>query len=199
MTRHIQFGILILALAFLPGVCGAADAKSEFSAADLKRMGTFLSNFTEIGFTDFDAKEITNENDPADMIRFGVWHNYLNNFKSRISRCQVKNCQWGSLTIDGRYVKESVKKYFDHDIKKMPSITESDPPYYYDGQRYHFEGADGEAVYYARVDEAKRDNSGRIIMRGELYNADDPDDKPGKFEATAKPHIHDGKDTWGTI
>jgi hypothetical protein len=176
-----------------------AEAKPDFSAADMKKMSTFLSNFTELGFMDFDAKEITNEEDPADMVRFGIWHNYVNYYKSRISRSKDKNDQWGSLVIDGKYVKESVKKYFGYDMKKLPSVTESDPPYYYDGKLYHFEGADGEAVYYARVDSASKNSSGQIVMTGELYNAEDKDDKPGKFEAFAKPYKYGGKDTWAIV
>jgi len=77
----------------------ASGSKKGFSAAELKRMSTFLSNFTELGFMDFDAEVLTNEDDPADMIRFGIWHNYINNYKSRIARCKKKNCEWGSLCI----------------------------------------------------------------------------------------------------
>ena len=169
------------------------------TAAELKLMSTFLSNFTELGFMNFDAKELTNEDDPADMIRFGIWHNYINNFRSRIKNCNVKGCEHGSLTIEGKFVTESVKKYFDVNYTKLASVTESDPPYYYDGNLYHFEGADGEAVYYARVDKADNNSSGRIVMTGEIYNAEDKDDKPGKFEAVAKPYKYGGRDTWAII
>jgi hypothetical protein len=184
----------------------AARGEAAYSAADLKLMSTFLSNFTELGFTDFDLKtegsdELLHMGAPdaaPDLIRFGVWHNYMNNYKSRISPCKVKDCEWGSLTIDGKHVAESVKKYFGIDFKPV-SVTESDPPYYYDGKMYHFEGADGEAVYYARVSEASKEASGNIRMTGELYNADDESDKPGKFEAVAKPYKYDGKNTWSIV
>ncbi len=177
----------------------ASGSKKGFSAAELKRMSTFLSNFTELGFMDFDAEVLTNEDDPADMIRFGIWHNYINNYKSRIARCKKKGCEWGSLVIEGKYVTESIKKYFGVDYKKLASVTESDQPFYYDGTYYHFEGADGEAVYYARVDEAVRDSEGRIVMRGEIYNAEDKNDILGKFTALAKPHTFGGKDTWAIL
>lgn len=177
----------------------ASGSKKGFSAAELKRMSTFLSNFTELGFMDFDAEVLTNEDDPADMIRFGIWHNYINNYKSRIARCKKKDCEWGSLVIEGKYVTESIKKYFGVDYKKLASVTESDQPFYYDGTYYHFEGADGEAVYYARVDEAVRDSEGRIVMRGEIYNAEDKNDILGKFTALAKPHKFNGKDTWAIL
>ena len=196
MKRTILCLIIVLLLA---SSAFAASAEKKFNASELKLMSTFLSNFTELWFMNFDAKEITNENDPGDMIRFGVWHNYINNYKSRIAQCKDKNCKHGSLTIDGKHVKESVNKYFDYDIKKLPSVTESDPPYYYDGKLYHFNGADGEAVFYARVDNAVQNSSGQIVMTGELYNADDKDEKLGKFKAVAKPYKYSGKNTWSII
>jgi len=192
---------ILLVCSILVFTCGAAFAAADkgFSSADLKKMSTFLSNFTELGFMNFDAKELTNEKDPADMIRFGIWHNYVNNYKSRIAQCKKKNCEWGSLVIEGKYVTETIKKYFDVDYKKLASVTESDPPYFFDGKLYHFEGADGEAAYFARVDEAEKNPKGQIVMRGEIYNAEDENDLLGSFEALAKPHKFGGKDTWAIL
>ena len=174
-------------------------AQKEFSSAELKKMSTFLSNFTELGFMDFEAKAITNPDDPADMIRFGIWHNYRNNYDSRIIPCNLKNCEHGSLMIDGKYVTESIKKYFGFEYNKLVSVMESDPPYYYDGKYYHFEGADGEATYFASVKEAVADASGQVVMRGELYNAEDETEILGTFEAVAKPHVFVGKNVWAII
>lgn len=197
-----KFFAMLLVLTLLVCACGiasAAGAQKGYSSADLKKMSTFLSNFTELGFMNFNAKELTDEANPADMIRFGIWHNYVNNFKSRISQCKTKDCKWGSLVIEGKYVTETIKKFFDVDYKKLASVTESDPPYFFDGKLYHFEGADGEAVYFARVDEAEKNDKGQIVMRGEIYNADDEKDILGTFEAVAKPHKFGGKDTWAII
>lgn len=196
MKKTVMFLTVLSLFAFS---CAAFGGAKGFSAAELKKMSTFLSNFTELGFMDFDAEVLTNEDDPADMIRFGIWHNYINNYKSRIARCKKKDCEWGSLVIEGKYVTESIKKYFGVDYKKLASVTESDLPFYYDGTYYHFEGADGEAVYYARVDEAVRDSEGRIVMRGEIYNTEDKNDILGKFTALAKPHKFNGKDTWAIL
>lgn len=171
-------------------------ARLRPDAAQLKLMSTFLSNFTELGFLNFETKELSADNSP-DLIRFGVWHNYVNNYQSRIKNCRIKDCQWGTLTIDGPKVAESVKKYFGLDVKLI-SVTESDPPYYYDGKLYHFAGADGEDVYHARVTEVFEE-SGRIRMTGEVYNADDETDKLGQFEALAKSHQYGGKDTWAIL
>jgi hypothetical protein len=199
MKRFFEVLCVSTALFAILFSAGLGEAAQGYSASDMKKMSTFLSNFTELGFMDFDAKELTNEDNPADMVRFGIWHNYVNNYKSRVSQCKIKNCEWGSLVMDGKFVNESVKKYFAYDMKKLPSITESDPPYHYDGKLYHFDGADGEAVYYARVKEASKNDSGQIIMTGELYNADDESDIRGIFEAAAKPYKYGGKNTWAII
>ena len=190
--------LLLLAAAstFAPAAWGTAKG---FSAAELKKMSTFLSNFTEIGYMNFSAEDFLNGDDPADIIHFGIRHNYINNFKSRIALCKNRNCEWGALVIHGKYVKESIKKYFGADYRNLVSVTDRDLPYYYDGTYYHFDGADGEAVYYARVDEAVRDFDGMIVMRGEIYNYADKKDILGKFKALAKPHKYGGRNTWAIL
>ena len=75
---------------------------------------------------------------------------------------------------------------------------ESTPSYYFDGKLYHFEGADGEAVYYAEVKEASLED-GVVRMSGELYNAEDKKDRLGTFQAVAKPYKWKGKDTWAIL
>lgn len=193
------FTVLLLCT-LLVFTCAAFAAKDEgYSSADLKKMSAFLSNFTELGFMSFDAKELTNEDDPADMIRFAIQHNDVHNYKSRIAQCKKKNCEWGSLVIEGKYVTETIKKFFDVDYKKLASVPESDPPYFFDGKLYHFDGADGEPAYYARVDEAEKNSEGQIVMRGVIYNAEDESDLLGSFEALAKPHKFGGKDTWAIL
>ncbi len=195
--------VFVLCLAL--GLCFALRATdsqaADFTPAQLKKMSTFVSNFTELGFMNFDLKKDGNDDvlhlgDPssADLIRFGIWHNYLNNYENRIRPCPVKDCEHGSLVIDAKSVAESVKKYFDIDLTHR-SVDQSDPPYYFDGKLYHFEGADGEAVYHAEVKQAMQED-GVIRMTGDMYNADDREDRPWTFEATARPCRRDGKKTW---
>ena len=185
----------------------AAKAAKAPSAQELKLMSTFLSNFTELGFFDFDVKKSEGGDDGVlhlggdpsdpDLIRFGIRHNYVNNFKTRIKKCSTKNCKHGSLTIDAKFVAEAVKKYFDINLKHR-SVEDSDPPYHFDGKLYHFEGADGEATYYAQVKQATRE--GNVVrMTGDIYNADDEEDRPYTFEAAAKPYKWGGKDTWAIL
>ena len=200
--------VLLICLAL--GLCSVqnpAEAAQEagFSQAQLERMSTFLSNFTELGFMNFDLEKSGDDDvlhlggDPSDpdLIRFGIWHNYLNNYQSRIRQCPVKDCEHGSLVIDAKAVAESVKKYFNIDLTHR-SVDQSDPPYYFDGKLYHFEGADGEAVYHAEVKQALQED-GIIRMTGDIYNADNREDRPCTFEATARPCRWDGKDTWAIL
>ena len=191
----------VLAVVFICACCALAAP----DAATLKRMSTFVSNFTEQGFFDFDLEKSTGDDalhfggDPSspDLIRFGIMHNYINNFKSRVRNCAKKNCPDGALVIEAKYVAESVKKYFDIDLKHR-SVVDSDPPYRYDGKLYHFDGADGETVYYAEVKKATTEN-GVVRMTGDIYNAEDKTDRPWTFEALAKPCKWKGLDTWSIL
>ena len=182
----------------------SAKPAQPSQAQQIKLMSTFLSNFTELGFYDFDVRKSGDDDalhlggDPShpDLIRFGIWHNYVNNFKTRIKPCPKKNCEHGSLTIDAKFVAESVKKYFDIDLKHR--TVEGGTPYHFDGKLYHFEGADGEAVYHAEVKQVTR-KGGVVRMTGDIYNTEDKDDRPYTFEATAKPYKWNGKDTWAIL
>ncbi|MBR4741594.1 MAG: hypothetical protein IK079_01680 [Desulfovibrio sp.] len=74
----------------------------------------------------------------------------------------------------------------------------SDPPYHFDGTHYHFEGADGETVYYAEVQKATQEGD-VIRMTGDIYNAEDKKDRPYTFEAFAKPCTWNGKKSWAIL
>jgi hypothetical protein len=215
MKRKIESALIVLLVVLCAGAAFAAETKIQPKAEELKRMSTFLSNFTEQGFLNFDIEasgsdellHMTEAGSESDLIRFGIMHNFINNYKSRISQCKTKNCEYGSLVIDGKYVVESVKKYFDLDLKNQ-SVTESDPPYFYDGKLYHFEGAAGEANYYANVKEVFKVDDKTLRMTGTVYDNEamfnakskKPDDfTVGTFKATAKLYKFGGKDTWAIL
>ena len=157
---------------------------------EMKRMGVFLSNFTELGMYDVDAEDISD----AELVHFGIWHNYVNNYRTRIEDCpDGEGCPYGWKVIRSSHVAGSVKKYFDLELGHV-SIEGG----HYDGRYYHFMPADGEIPYYADVQEVSQ--RGRVItMRGELYSSEDRDDRPATFTATVKPYRYGGKDTWAII
>ena len=184
----------------------AAQDAGAFSPAELKLMSTFVSNFTEVRFPNFDMKKSGDADtlhlgdDPSNpaLVYFGIWHNYINNYKSRIKPCAEKDCTHGQLVMDAKFAAESVKKYFDIELKHR-SVPRTDDrlPCHFDGTRYHFDGADGELVSYAKVTRAVRE--GDIIrMSGDLYQ-EDTNDIVGSFVVTAKPHKWNGKDTWAIL
>ena len=95
-------GFVAFSLASRTAAASDADAGKRVTpnAAELKKMNVFLSNFTEQGFTNFDVKaggddellHMGGKGAAPDLIRFGIQHNYLNNYKSRIAPCPTKGC-----------------------------------------------------------------------------------------------------------
>ncbi len=168
-----------------------AQAKS-FSAADLERMSIFISNFSELGMTHVTAEEV--KKTPHLYIGFGVWHNYVNNFRSRI--VPVPGNESGMVSIDVKYVQESLKKYFNITVEDWPSTQE----YTLKGKQYIFMGADGELRRHAKVTKAQvQPADGTLLMMGYYYNVEDASDVHGSFTAVTKPHQWQGKNTWALI
>lgn len=189
---------LCLAAVLLLGA-GSFCAAGEFSAAQMKKMGVFLSNFTELGLCDIDSRDFLDPQHPERMIRFGIWHNYVNNYKSRIRACAVRGCPWGGLTLDGAYVTESIRRYFGYMFTAHGDVQNDHIRCHYDGTRYHFDGADGEAVYHVRVKEAETGADGLVHMRGELYLLDDASQSGGVCTAAAQPAEWKGKPSWTLV
>ena len=73
--------VLIVMVVFSGAAFGA-------SSSELKRMSTFLSNFTELGMMNFYADDLSD----GELARFGIWHNYVNNYKTRVKYCPNENC-----------------------------------------------------------------------------------------------------------
>lgn len=176
--------VLVFLLIFVMAAFGA-------SSSELKKMSTFVSNFTEIGMDNFDATEISD----SELARFGIWHNWVNNFKMRIQPCTNKNCPYGSFVIDKKFVAESVKKFFNLEIEHQDA---PDNFGHYDGKKYyHFEGAAGEGIQ-ARVYKVEK-SDGLIIMSGETYYPDHEDIEGNTFIAIAEPYKYNGKNTWAIL
>ena len=170
------------ALIFTVILCSSSFGASK---SELKLMSVFVSNFIEVGMSNFDSDSLSN----SQLAHFGIWHNYRNNFNSRIRRCPDKNCPHGGLIIDKKYVAESVRKYFNRNIKHTGTKNE-----YFDGDFYHFDGADGDNQQ-ARVYEVSRED-GVIYMSGETYYPDNEDLEGQSFTAAARPYKYNGKNTW---
>jgi hypothetical protein len=182
-------------LLLFPVFCISASARDKPDAEDIKRMSTFLSNFTEATFFEItDVNSLTRD----ELVFFGIQHNYINNFKSRIKKCPVKNCEHGPFVIEEKWVKESLKKYFDIDFKDITGQDDPDSMMYYDGKLYHFREAEGGIVYYVQV-QSFFEEGGLLQVKGHLYNSEDKQDIPALLRAVVKPHTFGGKKTWALL
>ena len=178
--------------------CSFAASKNE-----MQKMSVFLSNFTEVGLFNFDIEnkypdddEIEEYQEPilhlgnpgnfSELVRFGIMHNFINNFKTRIKRAgEDEAAEYGTYKIEGKFVAESIKKYFGITIKNR-SISDTEPSYYYDGKSYYF-GAEGETkTYYAEVQGVTKRGQ-NLILAGDIYNKDNIQDRPAMFAAIVKP------------
>lgn len=176
----------------------APCAAGEFTPAQVKKMGVFLSNFTELGFYTVDHRDFLDPLHPETAIRFGIWHNYRNNFHSRIARCTA-SCPYGSLRVDGKYVTESIEKYLGFTFSGHQDVNSDFITCHYDGRAYHFEGADGENNAYVRIREAHKVSEGVIRLRGEMYNPDDPSETMGTCHAEITPSVWRNKPSWNLL
>lgn len=186
----------LLVVFLLCGVAGASDGGKEvqLGKAALSKMNLFLSNFTELGFDNITREGLSREK----LIHFGIWHNYLNNFKSRIVPCK-KDCKNGDLLIDGKFVAESIRKYFGIDFDAHGTV-EGEMRFFFDGKAYHFFGADGEAVYFAYTTKAYDVGGGRLRLEGILYNANVEDREPeADFVAEVETKKVGGKEATALI
>ena len=185
-----KYGILaVCVLALLSaGRLWAAPGEKE-----LKAMSVFVSNFTEQGIMDVVTEEMAQPDKYPDLVRFGIRHNYINNFKSRIEANKENAREHGDVRIKASWVEESVLKYFGLKIKADRSVEQVYPPYHFDGTSFHFQAADGEATWHAKVKKASSTQKGVWEISGEVYNADDPTDILGGFKAVIKESVWKNK------
>ncbi|MFP4979376.1 hypothetical protein ACE6ED_28595 [Paenibacillus sp. CN-4] len=175
-TRIGSWCLLMIMLfgAFVPAAEAAAQSKLNLSTAERGKLGLFLSNFSELQMTAWDSAKP----DTAALIRFGVWHNYLNNFDTAISSTKE-----GKLYISKDKVAASVNKYFKLPLTRHASTKE----YTFNGKGYVFDGADGEPVNYVRVHEVYKLQTGGYKVLGKLYNPDvEEAEEFGKVTATVR-------------
>ncbi len=187
MRKIRVIGACLLVLGLATGAWGAPSKK------ELQAMGLFLSNFTELGFTEIVTEEMARPENYPDLVRFGIMHNYVNNFKSRIEKNKEGAQGYGDFRIKASWVEESLRRYFGLEVAANKSVDASDPPYHFDGKYFHFWASDGEAPWYARVEKATSPQKGLWELSGVVYNADDPEELLGDFSAVIREGLWKGK------
>ena len=208
--------LLILRSAALFALFALIFSGAAFGASrkQMKSLSVFLSNFTEAGLFNFDIRAENSDDDDGllhlgmpenvtELVRFGIVHNLINNSKTRIRKCRIKNCESGSLTIERKYVAESVRKYFGLELDAMDlSVIDEDTSavFSYDGKLFHF-AADSfrdpgnDAVYYAEVQDV--DSGERYTaVSGYVYDSKRTTNERGTFSAMVIPSKWQGKDSW---
>ena len=111
--------LILLLLSAVPAHAADDWQMVTLRSRDQKRLSTFLSNFTEPGLYNADMAEscgpgvlhLKSARGQKTPIAFGIRHNFINNFKSRIRGCTTHGCPYGDSTIDAKCVRTSVKKY----------------------------------------------------------------------------------------
>ncbi len=175
------------------------------SKDELQRLSVFMSSFTEAGLFNFDIRSEFDEGEnyradgnrlhlgmpenADELIRFGIIHNLNNNYKARIKKCRDPRCESGPLTIEKRFVADTVRRFFGLALTEKDFAAISDNPsvaFAYDGELFHFaEDSFKEpginTVYHAEVLDV---DVGRYIsLEGEIYNSQRPSLRPGTFSA----------------
>ncbi len=198
----LKLALSCLLLSATSMLAGAEEKPVKLSPAELKTLNVFLSDICELGFLNFDLEasgsdellHLGGASAAPDLIRFGVWHNYLNHFKESIQ--QPSGAEAGrSLQIDAKVVAATVEQYFG--LSFVPqSVAGSDPGFVYDGHSYHFEGADGEVYYHARVKTVLQTEGSVLKVTGEIYDIEGDGERLGDFEAWLKPKAGQSNKAW---
>jgi hypothetical protein len=111
--------------------------ETKLNQEEWKKLNTFFSNFSEVFLIPFEKGQITNK----ELIRFGVFHNLLNNYRL------FQPYKSSYLKIAKKYVQVSIDKYFG--IKKIIHETAGDA--IYEKGNYLVPEADGEVYCFSQV------------------------------------------------
>lgn len=119
---------------------------------EYKKLSVFLSNFSEVGFDNFDIADYTDEQ----LIEFAIWHTYINNYNAIIS---VTDSEHYYAKISADTIFDVVDKYFGISVMHKSVGYIDDPNHWNYGQYlylfkdgyYYFTGADGESLSWSEI------------------------------------------------
>ena len=174
--------LCLFMLAALPGALAEAAERTGMVLDDAtrNRMSEFVSSFTEVEM--FEISHAILEFGYSDFIYFGVMHNYMNNPEL------VKKIAGGKVAAQYRPTFTAVKKYFgiDADTGDMRvSATYKGMRFECENETFVFDEPEPRKVWHASVTEAYQEDW-TILMKGFLYNRDDPEEVRGNFWAYAQ-------------
>jgi len=134
----------------------AGGKEVTLSAAEMKKLNVFFSNFSEAYLAPFTAGNISDE----ELIKFGVLHNFINNRKQF-----QKSGEYVMVTFDA--VSKSIEKYFGKTFKNHKPTDD----FKYKGGYYFIQDADGEAFTFSQVGSVSDIGGDKYVAMVNVYSA----------------------------
>lgn len=190
---------VILAGTLTAGMIPLEASAAEFTADQLKKMGVFLSNFTECNYTNISKGSFIDQ--PGEMVHFAMCHNWINNHKifSMRKSCGKNSEEYEVFAhLDPKALAATIKKYLDYDFKEHQSYEDYIT---YDGHTYCMPAGDGEQTPNVKVVSAKKQDDGTILVRGSSFYPDAEEDADDNInvKAVIRPYVWNGKNTWSLV
>ena len=194
-----------------------ASYAAEFNSETMKKMGVFLSNFTETGLRNFNLSELTGTDQGIQQIvMFAYNHIRINTPAKYISEAQDHI----RINTPAKYISEAqeyynlnrvsekdlnavLQRYMDLDGFLSSRARQQDefilPDYINTLNTWEFPDQVPDLAEYVEVTSASRQDDGTVLMEGRTYYPDLNISSSSKCEAVAKPHKYQNKDTWAII
>lgn len=167
MKRATLLFVLVVSAPLLSGE--GRSLWKGINPAELPRFSAFLNRFTSLGFCQVPRGGLSEE----EMVRFGLLYNYRFH-RERYDMCKGRRCSQGELAMDARQVTRALEENFGVDFRLHRSLPNSRPPLFYDGKRYHFPRPPDQQGYGVVVTGGEALSQERLLLRGTLYEEDDP-------------------------
>lgn len=170
----------------------------------LKRVGVFLSNFSEVGIMNTTHQDLISN--PELLVHFAVRHQWINNRKyfvkdpdcdESVSAPEYCRTQ-GDMLITTSMLPPVTKRYLDYDMNSFPTV----PGYYFENNYYRLSSKKDETPQ-VKATVAELQENGTVVVRGRIYYPDcasciDPANPP-QVTARLSERIYNGKDYWTLI
>lgn len=200
MKRKAEKIILssVLAGTLAAGIALQEASAGEFTGTQLKKIGVFLSNFTECSFTSISRGNFIDH--PDEMVKFAMCHNWINTKRYRLTKkCGKESSKYNNFVqLDPKYVAETVKKYLDYDFREHQGYGDYIT---YDGHTYCMPAASGEQTPHVKAVSAQMMDDGTILVRGSSYypDAETYADDNINVKAVIRPYVWNGNSTWSLV
>lgn len=178
-----------------------ASYAAEFNSETMKKMGVFLSNFTETGLRNFNLSELTGTDQGIQQIvMFAYNHIRINTPAKYISEAQE---YYNLNRVSEKDLNAVLQRYMDLDGFLSSRARQQDefilPDYINTLNTWEFPDQVPDLAEYVEVTSASRQDDGTVLMEGRTYYPDLNISSGSKCEAVAKPHKYQNKDTWAII